>query len=171
MWHDGGIYDGCWMDGLFHGIGIYNLLISDGMLYKGEWARGKRHGLGTQLTPDYILKGTFANDMLDRSKTYILYTRSTFTTVLGVVKNVDGEGSLVKHVESGTLYFGLKGDDGNFSKDFIHCGYTKPTYHDETGEYFRKQLGVRSLKLAPSDFTNDYRLSIGDDDFLMDVLS
>jgi hypothetical protein len=158
MWYDGGIYDGGWDGCNFHGVGIYNLLLPEGALYKGQWFNGQRHGLGTQLTPDYILKGTFIRDTIDTSKKYILYERTTTTTNLDVVSNLRIDNSLVKYFEGDTLYFGLKGDDGCIDKGAICCGYKQVAEAHPTGAYFKAQNRIRTVQTLPSEFTNDYKL-------------
>ena len=41
---DGGVYDGEWLDGLYHGLGVQRL--ADGNIYEGEYRAGKRSGHG-----------------------------------------------------------------------------------------------------------------------------
>ena len=49
-WPDGGVYDGQWVDGSEHGIGM--LTNPDGSQFKGEFVGGMRHGEGLLLDSD-----------------------------------------------------------------------------------------------------------------------
>ena len=50
VWESGDIYEGGFVDGLFHGKGT--ILYSDGSSYVGEFKDGKRNGQGTQTFSD-----------------------------------------------------------------------------------------------------------------------